>query len=191
MKAAFFALLATSTYATVGVDLSTLASSSTYSCLKNNGMNFAIPRAWCSYGAADANGPSQVINARAAGVPYVDIYMFPCRSHSGPDQVNQLVSYMASHGVTVEHESTLPNAKGVSAGHYVTDDQEFEVSDEIPTVLSEFEAWRKENVVETNETNGNNYGMIWIDVETNPSSGCSWSGYSGSSNCDYLVSIIN
>ena len=27
------------------------------------------------------------------------------------------------------------------------------------------------------------YGMIWIDVEVNPSSGCSWSSYSHSSNC--------
>ena len=30
---------------------------------------------------------------------------------------------------------------------------------------------------------GNLYGMVWIDVETNPSPGCSWNGYSGESNC--------
>ena len=36
-----------------------------------------------------------------------------------------------------------------------------------------------------------NYGMIWVDVETNPSSGCSWSSHSKSSNCDYIVQIIN
>ena len=35
------------------------------------------------------------------------------------------------------------------------------------------------------------YGMIWIDVEANPSSGCSWASYSASSNCDYIVELIN
>lgn len=27
------------------------------------------------------------------------------------------------------------------------------------------------------------YGTVWIDVETNPSSGCSWSGHNATSNC--------
>jgi len=33
--------------------------------------------------------------------------------------------------------------------------------------------------------------MVWIDVEINPSSGCSWTSYSWSSNCDYLNSLIS
>ena len=33
--------------------------------------------------------------------------------------------------------------------------------------------------------------MIWIDVEVNPSSGCSWASYSFSSNCDYIMQLIN
>lgn len=37
----------------------------------------------------------------------------------------------------------------------------------------------------------NLYGMIWIDVETNPSSGCSWKSYSASSNCQYVSDLIN
>ena len=37
----------------------------------------------------------------------------------------------------------------------------------------------------------NLYGMIWVDVETNPSSGCSWSGYSSASNCQFLADIIS
>lgn len=37
----------------------------------------------------------------------------------------------------------------------------------------------------------NLYSTVWIDVETNPSSGCSWSGYSASSNCDFLMALIN
>lgn len=37
----------------------------------------------------------------------------------------------------------------------------------------------------------NLYSTVWIDVETNPSSGCSWSGYSATSNCDFLMALIN
>ena len=37
---------------------------------------------------------------------------------------------------------------------------------------------------------GNLYGMVWIDVETNPSSGCGWgSDYTG--NCNYVNELIN
>jgi hypothetical protein len=38
---------------------------------------------------------------------------------------------------------------------------------------------------------GSLYGMVWIDVETNPSSGCSWSGHDSASNCQFLTDIIN
>jgi len=34
------------------------------------------------------------------------------------------------------------------------------------------------------------YGTIWLDIETNPSSGCGWSG-STSSNCNYIASMIS
>jgi hypothetical protein len=30
---------------------------------------------------------------------------------------------------------------------------------------------------------GNLYGMIWIDVETNPSAGCGWTG----DNCGFVT----
>jgi hypothetical protein len=85
MKSAVIALLLGAATATTGVDLSSLASTSSYSCMKSNGMSFVIPRAWCSYGGADANGPTNVKNARAAGIAYVDIYMFPCRGKSASD----------------------------------------------------------------------------------------------------------
>lgn len=35
------------------------------------------------------------------------------------------------------------------------------------------------------------YGMVWIDVETNPSSGCSWSGHDSNSNCQFVTEIVN
>jgi hypothetical protein len=36
----------------------------------------------------------------------------------------------------------------------------------------------------------NLYGMIWIDVETNPSSGCGW-GADHAGNCNFLTETIN
>ena len=78
---ALAALVATA-FATKGVDYSTLQSVSTHTCWKNNGVSIAIPRAYYSYGAFDPNGLTNVNNARAAGIPFVDIYMFPCRGKS-------------------------------------------------------------------------------------------------------------
>ena len=37
---------------------------------------------------------------------------------------------------------------------------------------------------------GNLYGMVWIDIESNPSSGCSWSGHDAASNCQFVTDII-
>jgi GH25 family lysozyme M1 (1,4-beta-N-acetylmuramidase) len=38
---------------------------------------------------------------------------------------------------------------------------------------------------------GSLYSTIWIDVETNPSLGCSWSGHDASTNCNFLIETIN
>lgn len=38
-----------------GVDMSTLLSQSIFECLKGAGMEFAVPRAYHSYGALDTN----------------------------------------------------------------------------------------------------------------------------------------
>jgi hypothetical protein len=82
--------------ATYGVDLSSYASTSAFSCMRSNGYDFAIPRGWCSYGGADGNVMANVNNARAAGIEYVDVYMFPCRGKSATDQVNQFINYMGA-----------------------------------------------------------------------------------------------
>ena len=126
-------LCVSSAIATIGVDISQAFSTSTYSCMKSNGVSFVIPRAWCSYGGFDSNAVTNINNARSAGIPYVDVYMFPCRGKSASDQVSSLVSSLGSA----------------------------------------------------------NYGQIWIDVETNPSSGCSWASYSGTSNCQYVTDLVN
>jgi GH25 family lysozyme M1 (1,4-beta-N-acetylmuramidase) len=43
----------------------------------------------------------------------------------------------------------------------------------------------------TSGISSNLYTTIWIDVETNPSSGCSWSGHDATSNCAFLTETIN
>ena len=35
------------------------------------------------------------------------------------------------------------------------------------------------------------YGMIWLDIETNPSPGCSWASWSGGSNCQFIGELVN
>ena len=37
---------------------------------------------------------------------------------------------------------------------------------------------------------GNLYGRIWIDIETNPSAGCSWNDHDGPSNCEFTLELI-
>jgi len=130
-RVALLGLLVVSTICTLGVDVSQLFSTSVYTCLKNNGYHFVIPRGYCSYGGVDAHVVQNLNNAKAAGLA-TDIYMFPCRGKSAAAQVDQMMSAISS--------------------------KLFE--------------------------------MVWIDVETNPSSGCGW-GTNHSANCEYLTQIIN
>ncbi len=113
-----------------GVDVSQLFTTSTYTCMKNEGFTFAIPRGYQSFGAVDPHVHANLNNARAAGLA-TDIYMFPCRGKSANSQVDQMIEGIPS----------------------------------------------------------NLYGMVWIDVETNPSSGCGW-GSDHAGNCNYLNELI-
>ena len=118
--------------AVVGVDVSSLVSTSSWECLKQSGFEFSIVRAWLSFGAMESYAVQNINNAKAGGIQYVDVYMFPCGGKSASNQVNDMIS-------------------GLS---------------------------------------GADYGMVWIDIEVNPSSGCSWASYSYSSNCEYIQSLI-
>ncbi len=71
-----------------GVDFSTAISETTFKCFLENGMHFAISRAWRSNGSIDPNAVTNIKNARAAGFPNVDVYMFPCRAKSAAEQIN-------------------------------------------------------------------------------------------------------
>lgn len=104
MKAIFaIALLAAmigAASATYGVDVSQLFPSSSWSCLKNNGYIFGIPRCYCSTGRVDGNCAQSVANAWAGGMSYVDVYLFPCpKCGNAANQVQTLKNYLNSNNV--------------------------------------------------------------------------------------------
>jgi len=95
----FVVLFAVSAFGEYGVDVSSAVSESGWSCLRNNGNGFAIIRAYQSNGRADPNAVQTVRNARAAGIPYVDVYMFPCPTCGNPQaQVQTAVNNLRSGG---------------------------------------------------------------------------------------------
>jgi GH25 family lysozyme M1 (1,4-beta-N-acetylmuramidase) len=166
----------TGAQATNGVDLSTLTSQ--YSCFKSNGQSFAIIRGYCSYGAVDPNINTNIKNSNAAGL-ITDIYMFPCRGKSAADQVNQLVSAVGQPEGPAVRTVFDEEQKGLRAGVGQRPGREIH-----------FEGSAEVNLTEYRDKDGA-YGMVWIDVETNPSSGCSWSGHSAADNCAYLGQLIS
>lgn len=87
LKVVLLTTLLLSVFAVKGVDISQPFATSVFSCMKNNGVTFAIPRGYCSYGGYDSHAVSNLQNARAAGLS-TDVYMFPCRGKSGTAQVN-------------------------------------------------------------------------------------------------------
>ena len=58
---------------------------------------------------------------------------------------------------------------------YEGEDLSVQSSNEVPE-------WRKQSV-------GKSYGMVWVDVESNPSSGCGW-GTNYDNNCEFLRQLI-
>lgn len=105
--------------ATQGVDVSALVNN--WSCLKQAGYGFAIPRGYCSYGGVDRNINANINNAHAAGFQFVDLYMFPCRGKSAVSQVAELVGSVGSSATKefdVITNETEESAKGVDAGDY-------------------------------------------------------------------------
>jgi hypothetical protein len=77
--------LASMASATLGVDYADNYSLSDLQCLKSHGVNFAIVRAWHSYGAFDSNAIPQLKYAKTAGIPNVDVYLFPCKGKSAQE----------------------------------------------------------------------------------------------------------
>ena len=60
-----------------GVDVSGATMPDAFRCLRKNGYEYAIIRAWQSNGVPDPNGPHTVYNAWDGGMRDVDVYLFP------------------------------------------------------------------------------------------------------------------
>jgi hypothetical protein len=77
-----------------GVDVSILTNESAWQCAKEKAsIDWAVVRAWHSYGASDQNAKPTLKGAKAAGVPKLDVYMFPCfgRNLTAHAQVKGLI----------------------------------------------------------------------------------------------------
>jgi hypothetical protein len=92
------AMLSQTALAVLGVDISDAFSD--FTCLANQGYQFAIVRGYCSYGGVDANAPQNLKNAKAAGL-IADVYLFPCAGLDPADQANAMIGYLASKSADI------------------------------------------------------------------------------------------
>ena len=58
---------------------------------------YLVSVSFLSAGQPDPNAPQTIANARSAGIPYVDVYMFPCPtcSTSAGEQVREMVDKLS------------------------------------------------------------------------------------------------
>lgn len=98
----FFSVAISTSWATYGVDVSQAVSEVDFHCLKStlanlsnhcemcrfldvgNGFSFAVVRVYEELGRVDPNGAQTIKNAHAAGIEYVDGYIFPCHRCGNP-----------------------------------------------------------------------------------------------------------
>ena len=73
-------------------------------------------------------------------------------------------------------------ARGSSAGLYNVEDDSAEHLEHV-----DHSDWRLDNNVDALEAG---FGMVWIEVEVNPTKGCGWTGHTHESNCEYLHETI-
>ena len=76
--ASTLAVIATVATATIGGDISQEFSTSTFECCRREGWDFMITRAYRSNGEVEPVAGPNIRNSKAAGIPYTDIYHFPC-----------------------------------------------------------------------------------------------------------------
>jgi GH25 family lysozyme M1 (1,4-beta-N-acetylmuramidase) len=88
----------------MGVDISQLASTSTFSCMKNSGYGFGIPRAYRSNNSPDPNACQNIKNGHAGGMATMQVYIFPCAtcSTSGAQQVKNMYNALKSAGCSYQ-----------------------------------------------------------------------------------------
>jgi hypothetical protein len=95
-----------SAQARLGVDVSAHGDEAYWRCMtKTYDVEFAIVRAYHSYGAPDDNAAVTIPAAWAAGIKHVDAYIFPClecflkRGLSGGEQVNATIAFLRKNQV--------------------------------------------------------------------------------------------
>ena len=83
----------------LGFDMSGTTTTADLECMLAAGYKNFIVRAWHSTGTFDTNAPAAIANAHAAGIPFVDVYMFPCSqcSATASTQFNSMVSSLRHH----------------------------------------------------------------------------------------------
>ncbi|EFC38524.1 predicted protein [Naegleria gruberi] len=89
--------------ATLGLDLSYFqgdVSQSSWNCLKQSGREFAIIQAQLSTGRVNPYVANDINRAKAAGIKYVDIYIFPNINEDAAAQVQNTVNFIKSNGAT-------------------------------------------------------------------------------------------
>lgn len=119
----------------MGVDVAQYIDVATAQCFNASaGVDFAIVRAWHSFGAFDTNAPVTMANFWDAGYAHVDAYLFPCPSQDAAAQVAGVIANLTAAG--------------------------------------------------------SRYGMLWFDIEPNPSTGCAWSSDTAA-NCAYLQRLVD
>lgn len=184
-------------FATKGVDISQPCNE--FSCLKSSyAVDFSITRAWLSTGYFDSASITNLNNAKAAGIPYNDVYMFPCRGKSAATQVDDMIADLEK-GLNGESLNiTMPSndmiiARGMRAGYTPQQKKDkvwLDSNNKLVINMTELNNNNNKEIPEWRKgQKGATYGMIWFDIEVNPSSGCGW-GTSYSSNCDYLQQLI-
>jgi len=109
-----------------GVDLSTLVSEAEYKCMHSqHGIRFVVPRGFQSTGRVDPNVVQNIRHAKAAGIPVVDVYLFPCAHCGNPaGQAHELINAIrgTGHGMVWIDIETYPgwSSNHVSNRNFIT-----------------------------------------------------------------------
>jgi len=80
-----------------GFDIAVPATTTNLQCMITAGYTSVIVRAWRSSGVFDTNARTTLSNAAAAGMPHIDVYMFPCPtcSATAAQQFNTMIADLA------------------------------------------------------------------------------------------------
>jgi hypothetical protein len=189
MKFAILLLAATLTgvFASLGLDINNVYSSTVWDCFNSKGYTFVGVRCWRSVGKPDTNCPKSVEAANNVGIQQVDIYLFPCRHCMASDeQVNQLWKFTQDNNVQfgkmwLDIES--PTAWGTNHA----DNQKFfedmlgaatnTFGDQFGGIYSNSYEWT--TIMGTTFKGGDQYPLWWAHYDNDPSLDAHWTNFGG------------